>query len=96
MLFYESETFCPKIGGDWRPSFRWAFMEHNKLAIATNWEDRFARSVLNAWKDVSLDLVKTLPKTESEICRQPLIWNSWLTDQRGQILGRLLDVHKQN
>ena len=51
------------------------FMEHNKLAIATQWENIFARSVLNAWKDVFLDLVQRLPKTESEFCRQPLIWN---------------------
>ena len=68
-------------------------MEHSKLAIATNWEVRFARSILNAWKDVSLDLVKTLPTTEYEICRKPLIWNSWLTDQRGQMLEGVLDVH---
>ena len=88
LLFYELQRFCPKTGGDWTPSARWAFMEHNKLAIATSWEDRFARCVLKAWKDISRDLVKTLPKTESEFCRQPLIWNSWLTDLRGQMLGK--------
>ena len=59
----------------------------DKERARINWEDRLACSVLNAWKDVSLDLVKTFPKTEFEICRQPLIWNSWLTDQRGQMLG---------
>ena len=73
LLFYELQRFCPKTGGDWTPSARWAFMEHNKLAIATSWEDRFARCVLKAWKDISRDLVKTLPQTESEFCRQPLI-----------------------
>ena len=57
------------------------------MAIATNWEDKIAWSVLNALEDVSLDLVKRLPKTESKFCRKPLIWNSWLTDQRGQMLG---------
>ena len=63
-------------------------MEHNKLAIVTNWEDRFARFVLNAWKDVSLNFVKILQKTEAKFCRQHLIWNSWLTNKKGQMLGR--------
>ena len=40
-LLYELQKFCPKTSGDWRPTFRWSFMEHNMLAISTNWEDKF-------------------------------------------------------
>ena len=64
---------CPKTSGDWRPSFLWSFMEHKKLVVSTKWEDKFAKSVLNSWKDVPLDLVKRLPKIEVEFYRQPLI-----------------------
>ena len=42
LLLYELQKFYPKFGGDWRPSFQWSFIEHNKLAISTKWEDRFA------------------------------------------------------
>ena len=34
LLFYELQRFCPKTGGDWRPTFRWLFREHNELVIA--------------------------------------------------------------
>ena len=51
-------------------------------------EDIFPRSVHNSWKDVSLDLVKRLPKIEVEFYRQPLVWNSYFTDHRGHMLGR--------
>ena len=46
ILLYELQTFCRKIGGNWRPNFRWSFMEENKLTIATKWENRIARYVL--------------------------------------------------
>ena len=79
---------CLKIGGCWKPNIQWSFLEDKDIAISLKWEDIFARSVINAWKNVSLDLVKILRKLESEFYRQPLIWNSWLTDQRGQMMGR--------
>ena len=88
LLLYELQKFYPKFGGDWRPSFQWSFMEHNKLAISTKWEDIFARSALNSWKDVFVNLVKRSPTIEIELCRQRLIWNSIFTNHRGNMLGR--------
>mgnify|MGYP007105606692 CR=1 FL=1 len=58
-------------------------MEDNKLAISTKLEDIFAQFVLNSWKDKSLHLVKRSQKTEAEIYRQPVIWNSFFTSHWG-------------
>ena len=44
----------PKTSGDWRPTFQWSFMEHNKVTISTKWEETLSWSALNSWKDVSL------------------------------------------
>ena len=52
VVIYELQKFCPKTGGDWRPSFRWSLMEHNKITISTKWDERFAQSILNSSKDV--------------------------------------------
>ena len=88
LLLYSLQRFCPKVGDYWKPTFRWSFMEDNKLAISTKWEDRFPRPVLNSWKDVSLGLVKRSPKVEVEFYRKPLIWDSHFTDHKGHMLGR--------
>ena len=68
-------NFVPKLVESGSP-FLDNKMEDNKLAISIEWEDKFARSVLNSWKGVSLGLAKKSSKTKVEFGRQPLIWNS--------------------